>query len=338
MADFLGLNRAVPGSSLLDRDDPASLGFETTSWKHLNCYVAKVEDLPAGFDASTASAGALAKVRSVVDDFGSPKQLRKLIQSCPDTLTADQPPKTLYASAAWVVAHLRRSASSVVATLQEFSSSGGSVGDVKEALRHLGGDAENARKAIGPMVEALKRLKTAILDANAALAAAYADDTDTLQQVQEDVGRFTVKVDTLQKEVAQLGFFSAGKKQELDLELAALHRQKDEISNRSEKLRSALAIVEPIQNEGFWLESGMDDLVGFLDKLRQVLTTFGSAMTQIAADGSDAQLQDAARMDSILGTEAAIGQWSAIDKAAQRFLIQAMVDFPTPNDAARGQP
>jgi hypothetical protein len=338
VTDSLGLNQAAPSASLLKGDDPASLGFETTSWMHLNRYVGEVEDLPAEYDGSAASVGALVKVRSVVDEFGSPKQLRKLIKDRPDVLTADPPPKTLYASVAWVIARLHRSASSIVATLQNFYSLGGSASHLRVALQHLGGDAENARKAIGPMVEALKRFKTAILDANAALAAGYAEDADTLRQVQEDMGRLTVKVDALQEEVARLGFFRAGKKHELDRELVPLHRQKDATSSRAEKLRLALSVIEPILNEGFWLESGVDDLVGFLDKLRQVLTRFGSAMTQVAADASDARLQDAAGLESILGKETAIGEWSAVGKAAERFLVHAVADFPAPEGAAGGQP
>lgn len=188
------------------------------------------------------------------------------------------------------------------------------------------------------MVEALTRFKTAILDANAALAAAYTDDANTLRQAQEEVGRFTVKVDTLQKAVARLGFFSGGKKQELGQELATLQQQKDAISDRSEQLRAALAVVEPIQNEGFWLEPGVNDLVDFLCKLRQVLTTFGSAMTQVAADASDAQLQDTAGMEPVLGKEAAVCKWGAVNKAAERFLLHAIEDFPASNGNAGGRP
>jgi hypothetical protein len=335
MADFLGLNRAVPNASLLKRDDESSLGFETTSWQHLNRYVGAVESAPPEIDDSSAASGrALARVRTVAKDFGSPARLRQLVNDQPEALTADRPPGTLYASVAWVVAHLHRSASSIVSTLRDLPSEGKSSGDVKMALRQLGGDAENARKAIGPMVEALKRFKASIVEANAALAAAYKADADELQQFQEDEGRSDVKAAALQKESADLGLFSAGRKRAVAADLQALHQHQTETSNRAQALRAVLAAVEPILNEGFWLETGVDDMVDFLDKLRQVLTTFGSGMTQIAADGSDAQLQDLAGIGKALGGEAALERWSAIERAAGRFVGQAMVDVAAPVAAA----
>jgi hypothetical protein len=54
MTDFLGLNRAVPNASLLNRDDPLKLGFETTSWTHLKRYVGTVDSLPAEIDGGSA--------------------------------------------------------------------------------------------------------------------------------------------------------------------------------------------------------------------------------------------------------------------------------------------
>ncbi len=327
MTDFLGLNRAIPSAPLLNRDDPGRLGFETTSWQHLNRYVQAVEHLPAGIDGSLAVAKVVARLRSVVGDFGSPQQLQALIKDNANALAAEQPPQTLYAGTAWMVDHLHRSARSITETLQNFASLSGSPGAVKTALRQLGGDAEQARRAIGPMVEALKGFKTAVLDANGALTTAFAQDADTLRQMQEDVGRLTAKADAVEQQIAKLGFFSSGKKHELEQELAALSQQKAALSDRSEAVRMALAGVELVQNEGFWLESGVDDLVGFLDRLRQVLTTFGSGLTQVAADAPEAKLQEAAGMEPILGTATAISQWNAIAAAAEKFLNRSTVAF-----------
>jgi hypothetical protein len=336
MAALPGLNRAVPNASLLNRDDAASLGFETSSWQHLQRYVGAVESVPAAFDlGSTNSARTLAAVRAAVCGFGSTTRLRQLIKDRPDVLTADRPPESLYASAAWVVAHLHRSASSVVATLRNFPVLAKRAGDVQSALRQLGGDAEKARRAIGPMVEALRRFKAEIVEAHAKLAVAYKADGDALRRMQEDAGRFDVEVDSREKHIARRGVFGAGKKRELAADLEALRQQQTANSSRSQELQAALAAVEPILNEGFWLETGVDDLIGFLDKLRQVLTAFGSAMTQVAADSSDAELHDTASIAKMLGEQEAIGQWDAIDRAAQRFLAQATADV-TSSDQSKG--
>jgi hypothetical protein len=72
--------------------------------------------------------------------------------------------------------------------------------------------------------------------------------------------------------------------------------------------------------------------------LRQVLTAFGSGLTQVAADGSDAQLQDAAGIGKVLGSEEAINQWSAIEKAAGSYLAQATVDAAPSKATVGGQP
>ncbi|HEY6431682.1 MAG TPA: hypothetical protein VIZ17_06830 [Acetobacteraceae bacterium] len=336
---FLGLNRAVPSASLLSRDDPATLGFDTTSWKHLNRYVAKVEGLPTTLQGgSEALTVALARLRSLAAAFGSPKQLRHLIQEQPDALAGDQPPATLYASVAWMVQHLHQSASSVIATLQTFPASTIFADDVRTGLQRLGADAQTARAAIGPLVAALRSFKTDIVEANAALSEAYRTDAAALQQLQEQTGSQQVKLASVQTQIEQLGFFSAGKKRELDREQEKQKEQQQETSVRSETLRAALAAVEPIQNEGFWLEPGIDDLVSFLDGLRKVLTTFGSGVTQLAADAADTQLSDAAGMQKLLGNDASIEQWKAIDGAASRFLARALIDFPPLPSATQEQP
>ena len=244
---FLGLNRAVPSASLLSRDDPATLGFDTTSWKHLNRYVAKVEALPTAFQGgSEAAAAALARLRSLVAVFGSPKQLRQLIQEQPNALAGDQPPATLYASVAWMVQHLHQSASSVIATLQTFPASTIAADDIRTGLQRLGADAQTARAAIGPLVAALRSFKADIIAANANLSEAYRADAATLQQLQEQTGSQQVKLASVQTRIEQLGFFGAGKKRELDREQEALTQQQQATSVGSEHLRAALAAIEPI--------------------------------------------------------------------------------------------
>ncbi len=324
------LNRAEPGNSLLSRDDTKRLGLCTASWDHLNRYIANVEAVPAELQGISAeSAAALSRLRSLAQVFGTPKQLRQLIQDRPDALAEGPFPSTLYAGAAWMVHHLHQSAASFIAILRNFTSSAKSAGDLRSDLQRLGADAENARKAIGPLAAGLKSFKTEITNANAALSAAYRADADTLQRLQEQLGSLQVKVTSVTKEIGQLGFFSAGKKHEREQQLETLQQQQRETSIRSEKLRAALAAIEPILNEGFWLEPGIDDLVSFLGELRQVLTRFGSSMTQLAADASDAQLRDAAGMQTLFSKEASIQQWDAIAAAAAQYLAKSALPVAT---------
>lgn len=329
MTPFLGVNRAAPMTVLLGRDDAKSLGFATAPWKHLNRYVGAVEALPPGLEGGTAaSSGALTTLRSLAEGFGSPKQLRQLILDQPDALTEDQFPSTLYAGLAWLIQHLHQSASSVVAILRNLSSAR-SAGDLRADLQRLGRDADTARRAIGPLLAGLKSFQTEIIEANDALSSAYRADADTLRQMQEQLGSLQVRIASLQKQIEQLGILSARKKHELERQLDALKQQQQETSTRSENLRVVLAAIEPIQGEGFWLEPGLNDLISFLDQLRLVLTTFGSGMTQLAADASDAQLKDTTRMQTLLGMEASIQQWEAIAGAALQYLTQSTIDFPT---------
>lgn len=112
------------------------------------------------------------------------------------------------------------------------------------------------------MVEALKQFKSRILAANAALAQAYSKDAETLRPLQEDVGGLAAKMEGLQNDIARLGFFSSGKKHELEQEIAVLTRRREEVLNRAEDLRMELSEIEPIVNEGFWVEQPRDELMG----------------------------------------------------------------------------
>jgi predicted nucleic acid-binding Zn-ribbon protein len=337
MGGFPGLNRAVPNAPLLHRSDPARLELDSMSWRHLNRYLVLVEDAPEPHDSGAASAPALAELRSVVNEFGSPKRLALMTDQRREVLATDQSPENLHLRILRVIAQLGRSADFVAATLNGFSAAAGAPDQAKQTLQQLGSAAAKARDAIGPLAEALKHFKPGLLGANAALAQAYSKDAEKLRSLQEEGGRLAAKLEGLQNEVARLGFFSSGKKHQLEREITALTGQREESQSRSEDLRRELAAVEPIVNEGFWVESALDDLVGGLDKLRNTLTAFGSAMTQLAADVSDAQLRDAAAIAAALGKDTAISQWRAVGEAAERFVSQNPGDVTTADASTRGK-
>jgi hypothetical protein len=331
MPGFLGVNRAVPNALLVNSEDPARLELASTSWRHLSRYLSLVEEAPEPHVGGTASAPALAELRSVVGEFGSPRQLDQRRRA----LLTDQPPENLHARIFWLIAGLHRSADFIAASLDGFPPAGGSLLQAKATLQQLGEAAAKARGAIGPLVEALKHFKSRILGANAALSEAYSRDAARLRLLQEEVGRLAAKSEGVQNEMARLGFFSSGKKHQLEQEIAALAGRQEEALREAEKLRRALSAIEPILNEGFWAESGIGDLVGGLDKLRSVLTAFGSAMTQLAADASEDQLRDTAAMAAALGKDAATHQWRAVAEAAQRFVEQNADDMAAPDPTPR---
>jgi hypothetical protein len=329
MMGSIGLYLAVPSQALLEPGDANKLAF-TSSWMHLNGYVGKVESLPAEFDSGSAATGeALDTLRAEAKKFGSPRRLRQLVVERPNALADREPPPMLYASIVWLVQRSHESATRVVSFLQSLMESAGSSDDVKAGLQFLGSKAEEARTPIGPLISSLKMFKAGILDANNGLSVACKAGAQTLHQMQEIVGGLEVRVESLKKQIEELGFFGFRKKPELERQLQSLREELADNSACAEKLRTALGKLEPIMNEGFWLQSGVDDLVDFLDKLRKVWTTFGSGLTQLAADSSDAQLGDSVWMEKALGLDAAIRQWNAIGQAAKQFTVESLVDLPS---------
>ncbi len=321
-------NLAVPSAALLKYEDASKLALETSSWVHLNRYVGKVENLPTAINSGIAASGtALEQLRKEALKFGSPKRLRQLIAENPNALADDEPPLMLYASIVWWVHRLHESAASVVSFSKSVMESAKSGADVKEGLQCLGHQAEKGRNPIGPLIASLKTFKVGILSANNDLSETCKIDAQSLQQMQESVGGMEYKVESLKKQIDGLGFFSSGKKKQLELELQSLRQQLVDKTACAEKLRAALGELEPILGEGYWLQSGVDDLVDFLDKLRKVWTTFGSGVAQLAADASDDQLEDQVWMKKALGFDEAIKQWTAIEQAAKQFIAESLVDI-----------
>jgi hypothetical protein len=333
MAPFT-LNLAVPSARLVAADDVSKLSFVTGSWLHLNTFINIVEGLPADFKGgSEAAAKALDALRQEAGAFGSPKALRQLLVQRPNALAkTDGPPSPLlYIQIVWLAQLLHSSAGFVSSYLKSLAQLAGSsqnlTEDVKPVLRELGGATEKVRTPIGPLIDSLKAFKGRILSAYNELSDACKTDAEALQKMQESVGGLQVRVESLQKQIDQLGIFSTkAHRTELEQQLVSTNQELGQTSSHADKLRAAIGQLEPILNEGNWLESGVDDFVDFLGDLRKVLTTFGSGLTQLAVDSAKAQIGDPAALRRTLGLDEGIEQWTAIDQAARQFTVDSLVD------------
>jgi hypothetical protein len=327
----LALNLAVPGARLLQAD--GKLSFVASSWTHLNTFINKVESLPAAFKGGSEAAGkALDKLRLAAESFGSPKALRQLLVEQPNALATDGPPSPKpYIQIVWLTQNLHNTAGSINSMLGYVAEAAGQSKnlseDVKALLPELGRAIERGRAPIGPLIDSLRPFKADILSAYNELSAACQADADALQKMQESVGGLQVTEARLQKEIGELGILSSrATRTSLEQQLQSAQQQLQGTSMRADKLREALGRLEPILNEGRWLESGVDDLVDFLGNLRKVLTTFGSSLTQLAVDATPAEIGTPAALARTLGLDEAVKQWAAIDAGAKQFTVESLVD------------
>jgi hypothetical protein len=329
MVNSFGVNLAVPSTTILQLDNSKKLVIDSKSWMHLNGYVAKVENLPEKFDGvSVATDEALKKLQSKAESFGSPKGLQQLITRNPNLLKNSPPPSRLYAAIVWLVQHLRESATLTISTLQSLPELTGSYGEVKSSLILLENKSGNARNQVGPIVVSLKKFKGGIIATNNALADAFQADVELLHLKQERVGALQIQIEGVQKKISELGFFSSKeRRKELEQELGSLQQELQDTMTQSEKLRLAIGELESILADGAWLKSGLDDIVQFFDNIRKIWTAFGSGLTQLAVDATDAQLENLTFVKQALGLDEAIKQWTAIDQAAKQFVVESLVDI-----------
>lgn len=329
MTEFFGLNLAVPSTAILKFDDNNKLAFDTSPWTHLLGYVGKIENLPIESNGISVGTGeVLTKLRSKVESFGSPKALRQLLAKNPNVLADHTCPSMPYVAIVWLVQRLHESSASTVSFLQSL---GGvqSSSDIRANLQELGTTAGNAMKPISDLSVLLSAFKNELIADNNALYESCKTDANLLHRQQEKVGALQVQIEDVQKQINELGFFrSKQKRAQLEHELRTLQQEIGNIEAQSKNLRSALGGLESIFEDGAWLKSSLDDLLGFLDNLRKIWTTFGSGLTQMAADASKPQLEDMAFVKKVLGLDDAIKQWKAIDQAAKQFTVESLVDIP----------
>jgi hypothetical protein len=324
---FSGVNLAVPSMALLKPGGAGELAFDSNYWRHLVRYIAAVEGLPEIIDGCSAATGAaLAKLRSVAKDFGSPRHLRQLLIERPDTLAGTQAPATFYAGIVWLAQQLHETAAFLVSALSTIAERPG-PNDLKAGLQLLGSRAHEARTSIGPLIGSLRNFKARAEEANGALSASFASDAKDLHQLQQAVGALRVQIESVNRQIGEIGLFGSRQKRELEGQLRSLESELADKSAQAEQLRAALGKLEPIHEEASWLEPSMKDLIEFFEKARTAWTAFGSGLAQLVADAADDQLGDWIWVKRTLGLDEAISQWMAIDQAATRFVTAALVDI-----------
>jgi DNA repair exonuclease SbcCD ATPase subunit len=323
IAAFSGQDIAIPNSNILGLVH--QLACDTTAYRHLKGYLQQVDGLKAvGTDSLQA---ALAQVQHETQAFGSPKVLRQCLSSQPNPLADQMPPDLLYTALVWLVQQLHLSSALIITALQTLAREARSHQDVKEGLLRLGRNADKARQPIAALIVRLRAFKPKLLLANHQLSEAYRANTTKLHSKQERLGTLKVTIENLQQNIAKLNFLSSAQtRKKLSQELEALQQELQALSTETDQLRRAIAAVELVLEEGAWIPTALDDITGFLENLRKLWTTFGTNLTQMAADATAAQLGDLNWVKKGLGLGKAIDQWTLISQVAKQFVVDALVD------------
>ncbi|NJM44811.1 MAG: hypothetical protein HC860_00535 [Alkalinema sp. RU_4_3] len=325
IAAFFGQNIAIPNSNILGLNHVHQLACDTTAYRHLKGYLKQVNDLKVSEIDSLQFA--LAQVQHETLGFGSPQVLRQCLSGQPNILADQMPPDRLYAALVWLVQQLHLSSTLMTTTLQTLGREARSPHDVKEGLFRLGHHADSARQPIAALMDRLRTFKPAILRANDQLSEAYKAHTTKLHGQQERLGTLKVMIENLQQNIAKLNFLSSAQtRKKLDQELAVLQQELKDLSTETDQLRRAIGAVELVLEEGAWIATALDDITSFLENLRKLWTTFGTNLTQMAADATDDQLGNVDWLEKGLGLEQAIEQWTLIAQVAKQFVVAALVD------------
>jgi hypothetical protein len=328
------MNKAVPPAGLLQPGDDTKLALQGQPWTRLCSYLEQVGALtPDHGDAPAELAKALGELRSRAERFGSPRKLRELVQKNPDVLASEDAPGEGYVALVWLIQNLHVEAERLASGLATLTEGPGSrtpsdLPPMRLALlRDLAGRAAAAMHRTGPLRAAVLELKTELLQAHAALAAAVEQQAKALQDQQVDVGRRQQEVKGLKQAIAALSMFAGTKKKELHDQLEKAQASLSDQSRRADKLREWIAALEPVVENGNWLERGLDDLVDFLEAHRKAWMGVSSGLTEVAAQASSDQLLDARWTQNALGAAEAQRKWTAIDRAAKEFTANALVDW-----------
>jgi hypothetical protein len=320
MARSTGTTLAVPRAALAA--DGSTLAFEPLGWKHLAAYLDKVGHMPG--DARTltpALAAACGAMAETVSAFGTPSQLA----AAPGVLNAPDRPERPYAAFTWTVRRLHTAAKDALLALRACTTPGATPLQRRESLQGLGVLAARARDQASALLPEVQQFRTAILRAHQQFGTAMAGLSGSLQAEWEAVGAQRARLENLQAQLQRTSILHPAKRHELGVQIRDAELALAAATAKAEAMRQHAAVLNELVQEGAWLDTSLGGIQDFLQNLRAAWATFGGAMTQLAADASDAQLADAAWLDLQLDPDEALPRWQALAEAADHFGVEAAV-------------
>lgn len=326
------LNLALPNSQVLKYGDETRLAIESNSWVHLICYMERLEKLPfPTLGAPPSPTDNTEKLRLLLPTFGTPYQLAMSLKNTPNLLQGTQTPKPIYEAINCLIRRNEEGSAVMIKNLETMAQKPKSSIEIQDTLLMLAQLATSVMSPIGDILSTLDQFNEKCIKAHLSFSLSCQNEADVLHTQQEKAFDLQEKIDNVRSQISSLGFFGQGKKSELMDQLKRLENEFQQTSDQSGKIRTQLSILEPLLAEGCWLQSGLNDLSDFINKLRKLWAEVGTNMAQLAIDASDAQLHDPAWLKTTLGCGDAIHQWRTIHQASSAFLEHATHSFLTRN-------
>jgi chromosome segregation ATPase len=317
------MNKAQPPTGLLAPGAAAEqLAFQGRPWTKLCSYLQRVSAATRELGALPEGVQhALTRLRAAVERFGSPEALRARLRQSPELLRAKEPPEPGYVGLVWLVQSLHDDAQALASGLATLA---GESESESSGLRALAERAAAAMPRSGSLRPGLAELRAELLAAHAALTAQIPGLAQQLQELQVESGRLRVEIQSIEDAIAKESLLTPRKKKaEHEQRLEHARASAGSTATRAEALRSMLATLEALAEDGNWLGPALDDLSAFLEAHRTTWRTVSSGLSELATRASSEQLADGGWLRHALGGAQALEQWSAIARAAQAFVANA---------------
>lgn len=317
MARSFGTTLAVPRAALTA--DGRALAFEPLGFPRLAAWLDKIDHLPA--DARTltpALAPVLAGIIDAARGFGTPAQLAAL----PDVGGIAARPQPAWLAFVWTVGQLHGAAWDCMRALQSCLAPGADAAGRRAALQDIGVLAARARDHAAAVLPEIQQFRTAIVRDNQHFNSAMADLGANLQSQWEAVGAQRARLDSLQAQLRETGFLHPHKRQELAAQVKTAADELAAATAAAEHLRIQSAVLNDLVQDGAWLDTSLCAMADFLQSVRAAWSSFGAAMTQLAADANAEQLGDPAWLAAQLGADEALPRWRTLADAADHFCVE----------------
>lgn len=331
-ATYTPMNKAQPPTGLLAPGAAAEqLAFQGRPWSKLGSYLQRVGGATKDMRGlPEAAQQALTRLRTAVDRFGSPDTLRARLRQNPELLRAKEPPELGYVGLVWLAQSLHDDAQALASGLESLSLVGApeparAAGQSKSnGLRALAERAAAAMPRSGALRAGVTELRGELLAAHAAVTAQIPGLAQQLQELQVESGRLGAEIKSIEAAIAKETLLTPKKKKvELEQRLEHARAGSSSASSRAEALRSTLATLEALADDGNWLGAALDDLAAFLEANRTTWKAVSSGLTELGTRASSEQLADGGWLRHALGGPDAQKQWAAIARAAQAFVASA---------------